>query len=287
MATETMTAALAAGMGADTHDAYNADLATVRNTTKEIFRRSRKAYHDLCIAKTVRWPEPTDALLLGIWTHLAVLEPDSWLREFVIAPKCDRRTTAGKQAYAAFCQEAEGKTVITAEQAAEVTALREAVMANRMARHFIEADGKHEHSVKWTDPQTGLLCKCRDDKLLASGQILDLKTTRDGISPLEFAKTAANLGYQRNADFYVGGHHEAFGERMPYLFLVVSKKTFECACYELDDAAMALGNKQNARTLGDLARCHETGNWLSEHETQITTLSLPRWAASSDEWEMS
>jgi len=257
----------------------------VRNTTKEIFRRSRKAYHDLCIAKTVPWPEPTEALLLGIWTHLAVLEPDRWLREFVIAPKCDRRTTEGKAVWKYFCEESQGKTVITQEQAAEVTALREAVMANKMARWFIEADGKHEHTVRWTDPQTGLQCKCRDDKLLATGQILDLKTTRDGISPQEFAKTAANLGYQRNADFYVGGHDAAIGERVPYLFLVVSKKTFECACYELDDDAMDLGARQNRRTLADLARCHETGNWLSEHETQITTLSLPRWAASSDEWE--
>lgn len=263
-------------------DEYNADRSTIRNTTKEIFRRSRKQFYELCVAKTTPWPEPTEALNLGIWTHIAVWEPDRWLRNFVVAPKCDRRTTEGKAVWKYFCEESAGKTVLTAEQYDEVMQLREAVMANKMARALVEAEGKHEHTLAWTDEGTGLPCKCRDDKLMQNA-IVDLKTTRDGVSRSEFRRMAASRGLHRNAEFYVAGHHTALGERLPYLFLVVSKATRECACYELDDSAMTLGWQQNQSTLRNIARCYESGDWCSDHEKQIVTVSLPRWAASDDD----
>ena len=55
-------------------------------------------------------PEPTPALLFGQVFHKLVLEPNLFEQEFVVAPECDRRTKAGKMAWADFQMEAQNKT---------------------------------------------------------------------------------------------------------------------------------------------------------------------------------
>src|SRR5581483_10081660 len=96
-----------------TNEEYHAHRAT-SHSTLEMFRRSRKLYHAIHVARTMDRPEPTAAMQLGTHVHCAVLEPERFEAEYVYAPKCDRRTTAGKAAYAEFCAATAGKTVIDA-----------------------------------------------------------------------------------------------------------------------------------------------------------------------------
>ena len=59
--------------------------------------------------------EDTPALLFGRAAHKYILETYDFYTEFAVAPNCDRRTKEGKETWAKFVAECEGKDVITQE----------------------------------------------------------------------------------------------------------------------------------------------------------------------------
>lgn len=56
--------------------------------------------------------EETKALTIGSAFHCITLEPDRFASKFAVCPKVDRRTTAGKEAFANFEAESAGKTIV-------------------------------------------------------------------------------------------------------------------------------------------------------------------------------
>ena len=57
-------------------------------------------------------PEPTAAMQLGSAIHSAILTPLEFTKNYVVAPDIDKRTKAGKEAWAKFVEE-NTKTIIT------------------------------------------------------------------------------------------------------------------------------------------------------------------------------
>lgn len=51
--------------------------------------------------------EPTNALVVGSATHTAILEPHNFDKEFLVIPKINKRTNAGKEEYQMCLQKAE------------------------------------------------------------------------------------------------------------------------------------------------------------------------------------
>jgi hypothetical protein len=247
-------------------ETYHGTTDVVSHSSIEVFRQSPRLYEGRFVSKVIPQPEPTEALLLGQWLHLGVLQPwklDEIRRGKLLAPERKRLALAD--------------------------AMRDALMAHPIARQFIESDGQVEHSIRWTDPDTGLQRKCRRDKVakLADGRtvIPDLKSAISS-APEDFSKACVNFGYHRTVDWYLEGHHELTGELAAYIFVVVSKSPpHEVAIYELDEEALKLGARQNRALLNRLAGCYRTGQWEAAHEKQINKLSLPPYAYYENQWE--
>src|SRR5690606_16617947 len=95
-----------------------------------------RSYYDRYVACTIPKSEPTSAMDLGTLLHAMVLEPTRI--PFAAAPECDRRTNAGKAAWAAFEADciAAGKRAIKSDawQCAEtmLSALREHELARTL-----------------------------------------------------------------------------------------------------------------------------------------------------------
>ena len=62
-----------------------------------------------------REQETTPAMIKGSAFHVLTLEPDKFLDQYAIAPKVDRRTKAGKETWANFSSENEGKQILTSQ----------------------------------------------------------------------------------------------------------------------------------------------------------------------------
>lgn len=272
---------------AQSHDDYNADFSRLRNTAKEVFHESPGTYYRRYVAFTEPFPAATEDMLIGTYTHVAVLEPERWARDFVVAPSIDMRTKAGKEVWAAFSAASAGKTVLNESVYTKVVKLHNAIYRCPDAKRLLELPSHREHVLTWGDHETAEPCKCRFDLLLSSGNGIsaDIKTVGSGVKPQDFSSLAARRGYDRTADFYLGGYHEHTGETGTYLFIAVSKKTLDCAVYELDEDFLKIGYRRNRRIMRDLARCRETGVWAATHELRTTVISPPRWAEYQEQWE--
>ncbi|EKL7093863.1 exodeoxyribonuclease VIII [Escherichia coli] len=219
----------------------------------------------------------TKTLDLGTAFHCRVLEPEEFSNRFIVAPEFNRRTTAGKEEEKAFLMEcaSTGKTVITAEEGRKIELMYQSVMALPLGQWLVESAGHAESSIYWEDPETGILCRCRPDKIIPEFHwIMDVKTTAD----IQRFKTAYyDYRYHVQDAFYSDGYEAQFGVQPTFVFLVAST-TVECGRYPVEifmmgEEAKLAGQQEYHRNLRTLADCLNTDEWPA-----IKTLSLPRWA---------
>ncbi|ENS4517342.1 PD-(D/E)XK nuclease-like domain-containing protein, partial [Salmonella enterica] len=112
--------------------------------------------------------EKTKSLDTGTAFHCRVLEPEEFSKRFIIAPEFNRRTSAGKEEEKTFLEECArtGRTVLTAEEGRKIELMYQSVMALPLGQWLVESAGYAESSVYWEDPETGILCRCRPDKII-------------------------------------------------------------------------------------------------------------------------
>jgi hypothetical protein len=147
--------------------------------------------------------EDTPALLFGRAAHKYILETYDFYNEFAVAPNCDRRTKEGKEIWAKFVAESEGKDVITQEQFEVIDAMRNVMLATPFVSKLI--NGEHEISYFWTDEDTGLKCKVRPDSINHKLKVIVDYKTCDNAETEHFMKQAIRLGYDLQASYYLDG----------------------------------------------------------------------------------
>lgn len=238
-------------------------------------------------------PEPTPQMVFGSAFHAALLEPDRFRQEYVLAPKFDRRTKEGKAAAEAWEVENAGKTPLPPEQMLAIDAMIESIKKHNGASQLL-ARGHAEMSCFWVDTETGIECKCRADFLRDAGSpfdgnierlaaIVDVKTTTDA-SADSFARAIATLGYDVQAAFYQDGLKAVTGRTIPFFFVAVEKDApYAVAAYEASEEVIEVGRRKYRGALQLLKWCRENDRWPAyQPNGEIEEISLPRWAANFD-----
>jgi len=220
-------------------------------------------------------PEPTPAFVFGRAQHCLVLEPKKFEAEYVVAPKCDRRTKDGKALWEAFEKNANGKEIVTYQDYATMCEITKAIKGQVISR-CIEG-GEAEVCVVWVDKRTGMLCKARAD-YAHRGQaiIIDMKTTTDA-SPVAFAKAVANYRYLQQAAFYSDGWKEATEILPAFVFLPVEKEyPYAAAAYQVTDEDIEAGRNMYRKALKIYAECVKTNTWPG-YGGSVEMLDMPDW----------
>lgn len=214
----------------------------------------------------------TPALVLGSAYHKLQTEADDFFEDYCITPQINKRTKAGKEEWAAFEKENEGKELITEDQYSQIEKMVDAVNSHPSASKLMGLKGEAEKTIFWKDYQTGLKCKCRPDWLCKKdGLIIDLKTTEDA-SPEAFSRSINKFRYHVQAAFYTRGC-----ELEDFVFVVVEKTPpHAVVCYKASSDMIAAGNRVADSNLDLLAKCQKSNRWPSYADTIINT-DLPRW----------
>lgn len=223
--------------------------------------------------------EDTPALRFGTAIHCAVLENDRFNATYTVI-EGDRRSSAVK----ASIKEAKdaGKTVLDAEDFNALMGMAHAVFKNPICATLLRGSLK-EHSV--FSELDDVRVKCRPDGWnVEKGVLFDLKSTEDA-SPEGFARTVAKYRYHVQDAFYrhviasaTGGDADDLG----FIFIAVEKKPpFAVALYQLDELAALQGWVDAREDLRRYKVAKDTGKW-GGYSPRIETLSLPRWAVSSE-----
>lgn len=222
--------------------------------------------------------EQTPQMLLGSAFHCRTLTPDIYMKEYVVAPECDKRTKIGKETYAEFEELNAGKTILSFAQAATAECMAKAVLEHPIASRLL-TDGDAEHSFFWTDPRTGLPCKARPDYLRRDGIIIDLKSTADA-SYYEFQRTIVNFRYHVQGAFFGDGVTSVTGEkRFSFILIAVeSSAPYAVAIYRIDDDGINIGRTAYGLDLDKVVAYEKDKSWAG-YTMQIQEMILPPWAA--------
>ncbi|AVH59926.1 MULTISPECIES: PD-(D/E)XK nuclease-like domain-containing protein [Streptomyces] len=174
-----------------------------------------------------------------------------------------------------------------------VQAMAAAVRQHPVAGPLFTPDGGvAEQSLFWTDPRTGVRCRCRPDWMphrQENGRlvVVDYKTAK-AVDPAALAKAVYDHGYHAQAAFYLDGVKALglHGDQEPAFVFVFQSKTAPYLVHlvELDFPALALGAARNERALRIYAECARTGVWHGFND-RITYLPLPPWAEKKDHEE--
>jgi hypothetical protein len=225
--------------------------------------------------------EPSPQMDTGSAFHCLTTEPDSFAERFIVAQPCDRRTKAGKEHWEYLQQS--GKTILTAEQHSNAVGMASAIRSVPLVADLLAGGGDIEVVIQWTDPATGVPCKCRLDYLLVRPTIivaLDLKSTSDA-SPRGFSGSVNKFGYGIQCAMYSEAVEIAFGMRPRFIFACAeSSEPYLPAVYELTEQYQYWAWTKYKWLLARYRDCLACGEWPG-YSPDIEPIELPRWA----EWE--
>jgi len=211
----------------DTEFISNSMLGLLKKSPKELARFFEKG------------SPPTQAMEFGRAFHLAILEPQVFSEQVVVY---SGKTKRGK-AWDEFCQENEGKTIITEIEFECIKGMENVLFSNKdIARKL---HGNKEVPMVWQDPLSSVLCKGKVD-IINGGQIVDIKTTQDS-SFEAFRRSAYKYGYNRQSAFYLDG----FGAKS-FVFIVIEKKApYNVGVYHCSNDFIDSGREEYSRLLMD------------------------------------
>lgn len=232
-------------------------------------------------------PEPpTPALIFGQLFHATALQPEMVDDLFAVAPMVDRRTKAGKEAFAEFEASSENKTVVTAEMYQQAKEMTEALYRNGYAKRLL--NGERETTFVWKDDLSGETCKCRTDCLMeVNGElvIVDLKTT-DNAETEAFMRSAIKYQYDLQAAMYSEGVKANTGKKPLFVFIAIEKKPpYAVNILQADELFIKRGYDLFREYIGMYHECKQTGEWFGYlgKFNQINNLGLPSYLAKEIE----
>lgn len=230
--------------------------------------------------------ESSDSMDLGEALHRAVLEPEVYDELYDVAPEeCEATkasdgepcTNAAKERYGGFwtCgvhapdQEPDEIEVLKKKHAHAVSGMRTALRGDPDAAPLLwELPGLNEATILYRNPETGLTCKARPDRivLLPDGKvsIVDVKTTKSA-HPRDFRRKAARLGYWLQPAHY-GSAVESLSnplvtgqlEVVDFVFTVVeSSRPYAVQCYRPSPDDRAAARKRQLSLLRELQQAIE------------------------------
>lgn len=232
-------------------------------------------------------PEPpTPSLIFGQLFHAMALQPEIVWEEFAVIPNIDRRTKAGKEAFAKFQAMAENKTVVTADMVEQASAMCESLNKNEFVKKLLK--GEKEKPFFWTDDLTEEACKCRVDCLTEKGDnlmIVDLKSTENAETEA-FTKSAIKYGYDFQSAMYSEGVKKVTGKTPIFVFIAIEKKPpYAINILQADELVLRRGYDLFRQLIGTYHNCKITNNWygyLGEYNI-INKLLLPAYLAKEVE----
>lgn len=264
------------------NDEYHACPEFSSSQLKDILRSSAHFHSNNILKENER--ETKKHLDFGTLAHTLFLEPEQFENEFVIGPKFDRRTKAGKEEAAAWEAANQGKIIIDEDmlQGAKRIAnnLRGLSSYQLMQDHY----GKAEASIFFTDPVYGLNLRIRPDyhivpcEAFPNGLQFDVKTTTDA-RPFKFMRSCADFGYDISAAMYREGFQQHYGtaEKPEFIFLVAeSSAPFNVKQYRASDLFLSIGERRYNKAKELLAESLLIDKW-NGYSTELEDISLPQY----------
>jgi len=240
---------------------------------------------------------PTADMNFGSLYHCVCLQPELLDDLVVYGPDCERRAKADKEAWAVFWNAPENKNKVKVDVNGYVLGLdkylkitkssfsigtakemRLALEAHPDASQALYCDGAFEKSLYSVDSETGILKRCRIDKIPATGNALvDLKSivsaTSHGIS-----KAVAERYYYVQGAWYLDIANELGLDRDLFVFVFQEKvKPYHVRVMQLSGSDIEYGRNKYRKWMEKLSTAINTDTWPGYHDG-IEEIVMPKYA---------
>lgn len=222
----------------------------------------------------------TPALRFGRALHTAILQPEEFKQNYVVAPDIDRRTKAGREEWERFLDVNRGKDVLSQDDYDTINGMYESVWNDDTAADLLNGC-LTETPLFWTDEATRIRCKCRLDAH-KDGIVVDLKSCADAATS-RFARDAMKYGYDVQAAHYLRGYKAKYGNNAEFWFLCVEKTPpYAVNVIKASDAFVDRGTWQLIDLMDKLKECRTHRKWPGYGRNELV---LPEWAMIPDDDE--
>jgi len=237
-----------------------------QNTMKHLSYSSLKAFAkspNHYLEYISREFKETPAMVFGRAFHSLLLEPDTFHDKWAIAPKCDKRTKAGKEEWQSFSELNKGKEILDGSDYGNILKMIDNVYSEqRVSLNKINTEIKI----------SGLISDIEFKGVvdgLNSSHIVDVKTTQDA-SPQSFNKTFFDLMYHIQAAIYC----EITGISEYYVLAVENTAPFNVQEYHVPFQVIQSGRVQ----LFELIRKFKCWDGTPEsYSVGLVEIEIPRW----------
>ena len=224
--------------------------------------------------------ESTRSMVVGSALHMACLEPDLFYQTYTLLRKADdRRSTEYKEAVKLHREE----LVLVASECERVEGIMKSLHSNANIKHYLDIDGWCELSGFVEDPETGIVCRHRFDKLTRSGIGIDLKTTTDARNDA-FSRSIMSFGYHVQDAFYNAQYNWINGVHLAdFIFIAIeSESPYASKIYRIDSDSIDAGEFVYREALNKYAYCKQMNEWPA-YDDEIEGIGIPYWAFKQHE----
>lgn len=223
--------------------------------------------------------EATRAMVVGSALHMAILEPNLYRDTYVRLHGAENRVCAEyKEAKKEFGED----RVLVKSECEKIEGIAASLFKSFPSE--LSVPGATELSGFSTDPETGVICRHRFDKLMQNNVAIDIKTTIDA-RPDAFSSSIQSYGYHMQAAFYSDQFEWITGEKLNgFLFLAVEASApYACKMYRLDHESMEIGRAIYRKYLKKYAECRNANEWPAYGNNKIDEIGIPAWAVNQFE----
>ena len=254
----------------------------------------------------IKFPKPdNDTSRAGRAIHVAVLEPDEFSSRYVVAEPCAVLLKSGQRkgepcgnaglfklrdiGWAcgthvrgmASLVEQGGQEALDQDEWDMCIAARDSVRTKKAARAVIcGVAGRSEITTLWTDPNTGIDLKARQDWYdpeTDGGVLVELKSAEDARHS-QFEKAIFNFSYHNQLSLYRDGLVCHDRPVRHCVFVAVEKEPpYAVGVYRLDDEVLRRAAEHNQHLMERWAWCVEKQEFPG-YPDRVQDISIPRWA---------
>ncbi len=246
-------------------DAAYREQAATHLTSHELadFRRDPYLYHKRKLGLVAAEDRP--AFIVGRAAHVFILEGrERFETEYAVGGPINPKTGEPFGRYTKTFEEwaaAQGKPVITTDDAALIRKLDESVRTHGLAMELL-ASGVAEGVVRTT--YMGMAAQSRLDWVNPSRGLVDLKTC-DHLT--WFEGESRGFGYLHQMAFYRALIFQATGVIVPVFLIAVEKREpHRTGVFALAPDVLNAAQKENEQAIERLARCSAADHWPTGYE---------------------
>jgi len=226
---------------------------------------------------------PNESMKRGSLVDCFITEADAFWSRYHVVGDVDRRTKAGKEAWAEAEAVAGGRELIREADMANVYAIVARLLADPAIGPVLRMRRSSQDPHFWTSA-CARECRYKPDLECEDGSLFDLKLSRSA-EPRKFAAQSYGLGYDVQLAHYREGYIDRYGKEPSRIGIIAYEwnSPHNSSLLIADEDLLACGAERREIAFRLIEECRESGRWPSHGQSALRLPSYADFKSADDD----